>query len=72
MSGTKISMMTQFDLLPNDVMDIFSEVVNVFCVSRVNLDDVYFDAFLNEEVRFLANQGGDFCLRYPWSYGYQG
>jgi len=48
-------MMTQLDLLSNNVMGSCTRVVNVVGVSGVTLEDAHFDALYNEKVSFLIN-----------------
>jgi len=58
-------MMTQLDLLSKNVMGSVTRAVNVVGVSWLNPEDAHFDAFYNEEVSFLENQGGGFRPSYP-------
>ena len=59
-------MMTQMDILLKNVMGSGLKSVNFAGVNGVNTEDSHFDALYNQEVSFLANQGGGFHPSYPW------
>uniref|UniRef100_M1D899 Integrase core domain containing protein n=1 Tax=Solanum tuberosum TaxID=4113 RepID=M1D899_SOLTU len=65
-------MMTQLDILATNVMRSCARSVNVVGVGCVNPDEAMFEAMYNEEVKFLANQGGGYRANYPRSGGNQG
>ncbi|WMV08303.1 hypothetical protein MTR67_001688 [Solanum verrucosum] len=64
--------MTQLDILSKNVMGAGACVVNVVGVRCVNTQEVNFEALYNEEVNFLANQGGGYRSNYPRLCGNQG
>uniref|UniRef100_M1DAC7 Integrase core domain containing protein n=1 Tax=Solanum tuberosum TaxID=4113 RepID=M1DAC7_SOLTU len=64
-------MMTQLDILAKNVMGADARSVNVVGVGCVNPDEAKFEAMYNEEVKFLANQGGGYRANYPRQGGNQ-
>uniref|UniRef100_M1DDT7 Integrase core domain containing protein n=1 Tax=Solanum tuberosum TaxID=4113 RepID=M1DDT7_SOLTU len=64
--------MTQLDILSKNVMGAGARNVNVVGVGCVNQDEAKFEALYNEEVNFLANQGGGYRANYPRPSGNQG
>jgi len=56
--------MTQLDILSKNVMGAGARGVNVMGVGCVNPDEAKFKALYNEEVNFLANQGGGYRSNY--------
>ncbi|KAK4726893.1 hypothetical protein R3W88_031810 [Solanum pinnatisectum] len=63
--------MTQLDILSKNVMGVGSQSVNVMGVGCVNPQEAKFEALYNEEVNFLANQGGGYRSNYPRQGGNQ-
>uniref|UniRef100_M1DSX9 Integrase core domain containing protein n=1 Tax=Solanum tuberosum TaxID=4113 RepID=M1DSX9_SOLTU len=58
-------MMTQLDILSKNLMGNGPRVVNVVGItSGANPENAHFKALCNEEVNFLANQGGGFHPSY--------
>uniref|UniRef100_M1DHY4 Putative plant transposon protein domain-containing protein n=1 Tax=Solanum tuberosum TaxID=4113 RepID=M1DHY4_SOLTU len=57
--------MTQLDILSKNVMGAGARSVNAVGVESVILDEAKFEALYNEEVNFLANQGGGYRSNYP-------
>uniref|UniRef100_M1D8I6 Integrase core domain containing protein n=1 Tax=Solanum tuberosum TaxID=4113 RepID=M1D8I6_SOLTU len=57
--------MTQLDILSKYVMGAGARSVIVVGVGCVNPDEAKFEALYNEEVNFLANQGGGYRSNYP-------
>uniref|UniRef100_M1DZI3 Gag-pol polyprotein n=1 Tax=Solanum tuberosum TaxID=4113 RepID=M1DZI3_SOLTU len=58
-------MMTQLNILAKNVMGAGARSVNVVGVRCVNPHEAKFEALCNEEVNFLANQGGGYRANYP-------
>ncbi|KAK4731373.1 hypothetical protein R3W88_024361 [Solanum pinnatisectum] len=56
---------TQLDILSKNVNGAGTRNVNVMGVGCVNPKEAKFEALSNEEVNFLANQGGGYRTNYP-------
>ena len=50
--------MTQPRILLNNIVGAFARSTNVVGVERTILEEMKFQAMYNEEVNFLANEGG--------------
>lgn len=57
-------MLTQLDLLTKHVMESQKSMNAIGANGNLTWDDAPFDAAYNEEVQFLKNQVGGFCLEY--------
>uniref|UniRef100_M1DN40 Integrase core domain containing protein n=1 Tax=Solanum tuberosum TaxID=4113 RepID=M1DN40_SOLTU len=64
--------MTQLDILAKNVMGAGARSVNVVGVGCINPEEAKFKVLYNEEVNFLANQGGGYRTKYPRQGGNQG
>ncbi|KAK4716059.1 hypothetical protein R3W88_014397 [Solanum pinnatisectum] len=64
--------MTQLDILSKNVMGAGARSVDAMGIGYANLDDEKFEALYNEELNFLANQGGGYRSNYPRQGGNQG
>uniref|UniRef100_M1DVU7 Integrase core domain containing protein n=1 Tax=Solanum tuberosum TaxID=4113 RepID=M1DVU7_SOLTU len=64
--------MTQLDILSKNVMGAGARSVNVVGVGCVNPEESKFEALYNEEMNFLANQGGGYRANYLRQGGKQG
>uniref|UniRef100_M1DPG6 Uncharacterized protein n=1 Tax=Solanum tuberosum TaxID=4113 RepID=M1DPG6_SOLTU len=64
--------MTQLDSWSKNVMEAGARGVNVVGIGCANPEKAKFDALYNEEVNFLANQGGGYHSNYPRQGGNQG
>uniref|UniRef100_M1D954 Integrase core domain containing protein n=1 Tax=Solanum tuberosum TaxID=4113 RepID=M1D954_SOLTU len=64
--------MTQLDILSKNVMGAGARSVNDVGVGCVNPNEANFKALYNEEVNFLATQGGGYRSNYPRQGGNQG
>uniref|UniRef100_M1D8H5 Integrase core domain containing protein n=1 Tax=Solanum tuberosum TaxID=4113 RepID=M1D8H5_SOLTU len=65
-------MMTQLDILSKNVMGSGLKSVNIFGIGGENPNEWRFESFYNEEVNFLANDGGGFRPNYPRPSGNPG
>uniref|UniRef100_M1DZ89 Integrase core domain containing protein n=1 Tax=Solanum tuberosum TaxID=4113 RepID=M1DZ89_SOLTU len=63
--------MTHLDILSKNVMGAGASSVSVVEVECTNPEEMKFEALYNEEVNFLANQGGDYRSNYPRHRGNQ-
>uniref|UniRef100_M1DIL3 Integrase core domain containing protein n=1 Tax=Solanum tuberosum TaxID=4113 RepID=M1DIL3_SOLTU len=63
--------MTQLEILSKNVMGAGARNVNAVGVGCVNPDEAKFEALYNENVNFLANQGGGYRSKYPRQGGNQ-
>jgi len=57
--------MTQLDILSKNIMGASARNVNVVGLGCTNPEETKFEALYNEEVNFLANQGGGYRSNYP-------
>ncbi|KAK4737296.1 hypothetical protein R3W88_000993 [Solanum pinnatisectum] len=57
--------MTQLDILSKNVMRAGARGVNFVGVGGTNPEEMKFEALYNEEVNYLANQGGGYRSNYP-------
>uniref|UniRef100_M1DVH2 Uncharacterized protein n=1 Tax=Solanum tuberosum TaxID=4113 RepID=M1DVH2_SOLTU len=57
--------MTQLDILSKNVMGVGTHGVNAVGVRGANPEEMKFEAMYDEEVNFLANQGGGYRSNYP-------
>uniref|UniRef100_M1C7U5 Integrase core domain containing protein n=1 Tax=Solanum tuberosum TaxID=4113 RepID=M1C7U5_SOLTU len=64
--------MTQLYILSKNVMEASAWGVNIVGIGCANLKEAKFDILYNEEVKFLANQGGGYHSNYPRQGGNQG
>ncbi|KAK4721335.1 hypothetical protein R3W88_011568 [Solanum pinnatisectum] len=64
--------MTLLDILAKNIMGVGTKSVDVVGVGGVNPDEAHFEALYNEEMNFLANQGGGCRAKYPRSGENQG
>ena len=64
--------MMQLDILSKNVMGAGACGVNVVGVGGANPEEMKFEVMYDEEVNFLANQGGSYRSNYPRQGGNQG
>ncbi|XP_049368430.1 uncharacterized protein LOC125833330 [Solanum verrucosum] len=64
--------MTYLDILSKNVMGAGARGVNAVGVGCANSEEMKFEALYNEEVNFLASQGGGYRSNYPRQGGNQG
>uniref|UniRef100_M1DUF9 Uncharacterized protein n=1 Tax=Solanum tuberosum TaxID=4113 RepID=M1DUF9_SOLTU len=57
--------LTQLNILSKNVMGAGARSVNAVGVGCANPEEIKFEALYNEEVNFLANQGGAYRSNYP-------
>lgn len=58
-------MMTHLDILAKNVMGAGTMSVNVVGVNGLNPKEAKFETLYNEELNFLAKQGGGYHGNYP-------